>query len=68
MNVEFARYAVMFSRAFSDFVGVRCRERSGILLSGPGRKKPDRLAANQSALIARIPDRQKINTNSPFLT
>ena len=64
MNVEFARYAVKFSRAFSDFVDVRCRERSGILLSGPesrgpDRKKPDRLAANQSARFARIPDRKK---------
>ena len=68
MNVEFSRYAVRFSRAFSDFVDVRCRERCGILLRGPDRKKPDRLAANQSARFARIPDRQKINTNSPFLT
>ena len=38
----------------------RCRERSGILLRGPDLKKPDRLAANQSARFVRIPDR-KIN-------
>ena len=59
MNVEFPSYAVMFSHAFSDFVDVRCREQSGILLRGPDRKKPDRLAANQSARFARIPDRKK---------
>ena len=50
----------MFSRACSDFVDVRCRERSGILLRGSDRKKLDRLAANQSARFARIPDRKKI--------
>ena len=62
MNVEFARYAVMFSHAFSDFVDVCCHKRSGILLRGPDCKKPDRLAANQSARFARILDRKKINT------
>ena len=61
MNVEFARHAVKrISHTFSDFVDVRCRERSGILLRSPDRKKPDRLAANQSARFARIPDRKKI--------
>ena len=66
MNVEFARHAVKFSHTFSDFVDVRCRERAGILLSGSESfwevrivKKPDRLAANQSARFARIPDRKK---------
>ena len=62
LNVEFTRHAGKFSHTLtcSDFVDVRCRERSGILLRGPDRKKPDRLAANQSARFARIPDRQKI--------
>ena len=43
-----------------------CRERSGILLRGPDRKKPDRLAANQSARFARILDRKKINTTNSY--
>ena len=60
MNVEFARHAVKFSYTFSDFVDLRCRERSGILLRGPDRKKTDRLAANQSTRFTRIPDRKKI--------
>ena len=60
MNVEFARHAVKFSHTFSDFVDVRCREQSVILLRGPDCKKPDRLAANQSAHFARIPDRKQI--------
>ena len=67
MNVEFARYAVMRSHAFSDFADVRCRERSGILLRGPVPKKPDRLAANQSARFARIPDRKKLNMHISFV-
>ena len=60
MNVEFTCHAVKFSHTFSVFVDVRCREQSGILLRGPDRKKPDRLAASQSVRFARIPDRQKI--------
>ena len=71
MNVEFARHVVKFSHTFSDFVDVRCRERSGILaersgilLRGPDRKEPDRLAANQSARFAGIPDRKKIKLNN----
>ena len=60
MNVEFARRAMKFSHTSSGFVDVRCRERSGILLRGPDRKKPDRLAANQSARFPRIPDRKNI--------
>ena len=38
-----------------------------ILLRGPDRKKPDRLAANQSARSARIPDRKKINSSFVFM-
>ena len=59
MNVEFARYAVKFSHALSRAVR-NPPERSGILLRGPDRKKPDRLAANQSTRFARIPDHKKI--------
>ena len=58
-NVELTRRAVKFFHTSSAFVGVCCRERSGILLRRQDREKLDRLAANQSARFARISDRKK---------
>ena len=49
----------VFSYIFG-LVDVGCRERSGILLRSPDRKKPDRLPAKQSARSARIPDRKQM--------
>ena len=59
MNVEFARYAVMFSHNCQILLTCTVASAPESLLRGPDRKKPVLLAVNQSARFTRIPGRKK---------
>ena len=67
-NNIYVRVVMLIKQISEILLSWWCREQSGILLRGPDRKKPDRLAANQSARFARIPDRKKINSSYSSFT